>query len=93
VDESSHLRCGVRHRIKSVTRWGRIATVSALGALPAEAYDRLVNREDARGEFRPVDVLRTLYLLAKLAVFGVALLVLLVALWLVPRARRRAAFA
>jgi hypothetical protein len=52
-----------------------------------------VNLEDARREFRPVDVLRTLYLVAKLAVLGAALLVLLVVLWLVPRARRRAAFA
>jgi hypothetical protein len=52
-----------------------------------------VNREDARREFRPVNVMRTLYLVAKLAVLGVALLVLLVVLWLVQRARRRPAFA
>ena len=65
----------------------------ALGVRLAEAYDRRVNREDGRREFRPVDVLRTLYLVAKLAVLGVALLVLLVVLGLVPGARRRAAFA
>jgi hypothetical protein len=59
-----------------------------------KAYDRPVNREDVRGEFRPVlDVLRTLYLVGKLVLLGVALLVLFVVLWLVPRARRRAAFA
>ena len=52
-----------------------------------------MNREDARGEFRPVNVLRTLFLVAKLAVLGVAVLLLLVVLWLVPRARRRPAFA
>ena len=52
-----------------------------------------MTREDARGEFRPVNVLRTLYLVAKLAVLGAALMVLLVVLWLVPRARRRPAFA
>jgi hypothetical protein len=56
-----------------------------------KAYDRQVNREDGRGEFRPVDVLRTLYLFGKLAVLGVALLVLLVVLGLLPR--RRAVFA
>ena len=64
-----------------------------LGGCGGEAYDRPVNREDARGEFRPVDVLRTLYLLGKLVVLGAALLVLLVVLGLVPRARRRAVFA
>jgi hypothetical protein len=59
-----------------------------------KAYDRPVKREDVRGEFRPVvDVLRTLYLVGKLVVLGVALLVLLVVLGLVPRARRRAVFA
>jgi hypothetical protein len=68
-------------------------TVPELGGLLAAAYDRPVNWEDARREFRPVDVLRTLYLVAKLAVLGAALLALLVVLWLVPRARRRAAFA
>jgi hypothetical protein len=52
-----------------------------------------VNREDGGREFRPVGVLRTLYLFGKLVVLGVALLVLLVALVLVPRARRRAVFA
>ena len=52
-----------------------------------------MNREDALREFRPVDVLRTLYLFGKLAVLGVALLMLLVVLWLVPRARRRTVFA
>ena len=52
-----------------------------------------MNREDARREFRLVDVLRTLYLLGKLVVLGVALLVLLVVLGLVPRTRRRAVFA
>jgi hypothetical protein len=56
-----------------------------------EAYDRRVIREDARRDFRPVDVLRTLYLFGKLAVLGVALLVLLVVLGLLPR--RRAVFA
>jgi hypothetical protein len=50
-----------------------------------------VNREDGGGEFRPVDVLRTLYLLGKLAVLGLAVLVLLVALGLLPR-RRALAF-
>lgn len=64
-----------------------------LGRTAAEAYDRPVNREDARREFRLVDVLRTLYLLGKLVVLGVALLVLLVVLGLVPRTRRRAVFA
>jgi hypothetical protein len=59
-----------------------------------KAYDRPVKREDVRAEFRPVsDVLRTLYLVGKLVVLGVALLVLLVVLGLVPRARRRAVFA
>ena len=59
-----------------------------------KAYDRPVKREDVRGEFRPVvDVLRTLYLVGKLVVLGVALLVLLVVLGLVPRVRRRAVFA
>lgn len=53
-----------------------------------------MNREDVRREFRPVgDVLRTLYLVGKLVVLGVALLVLLVVLGLVPRVRRRAVFA
>jgi hypothetical protein len=46
-----------------------------------------VNREDVRREFRPVNVLRTLYLFGKLAVLGVALLVLLVALGVRPRRR------
>jgi hypothetical protein len=46
-----------------------------------------VNREEGRSEFRPVDVLRTLYLFGKLVVFGVALLLLLVVLGLVPRRR------
>jgi hypothetical protein len=44
-----------------------------------------VNREDGRGEFRPVDVLRTLYLVGKLVVLGFALLVLLVVLRVRPR--------
>jgi hypothetical protein len=44
-----------------------------------------VNREDGRGEFRPVDVLRTLYLCGKLAVLGLALLVLLLVLGVRPR--------
>jgi hypothetical protein len=51
-----------------------------------------VNREDVRGELRPVlEVLRTLYLVGKLVVLGLALLVLLVVLGLLPR--RRAVFA
>ena len=44
-----------------------------------------VHREDARSEFRPVDVLRTIYLVGKLVVLGVALLVLLLALGVRPR--------
>ena len=44
-----------------------------------------MNREDARGEFRPVNVVRTLYLLGKLVVLSVALLVLLLALGVRPR--------
>ena len=54
--------------------------------------DRAVNREDGGRGIRPVDMLRTVLLLAKLVVLGAALLVLLVALGLVPR-RRRAAHA
>jgi hypothetical protein len=50
-----------------------------------------VNREDGLGEFRPVDVLRTFFLLGKLVVLGLALLFLLVVLGLLPR--RRAALA
>ena len=50
-----------------------------------------MNREDVRGEFRPVDMLRTLYLFGKLAVLGVALVFLLVVLGLLPR--RRTVFA
>ncbi|MDQ3821974.1 MAG: hypothetical protein M3321_01875 [Actinomycetota bacterium] len=52
-----------------------------------------MNRRHARGEFRPVDVLRTLYLFGKLVVLGLALLVLLVVLGLLPRRGRRAVFA
>ena len=51
-----------------------------------------MNRRRERNQFRPVDVARTLYLFAKLVVLGLALLVLLVVLGLLPR-RGRAAFA
>jgi hypothetical protein len=50
-----------------------------------------VNREDGLGEIRPVDVIRTFFLLGKLVVLGLALLFLLVVLGLLPR--RRAALA
>ena len=50
-----------------------------------------MNRERGRSEFGPVSLLRTVYLFGKLAVLGVALLVLLVVLGLLPR--RRAVFA
>jgi hypothetical protein len=46
-----------------------------------------VNREDGGGEFRPVNVLRTIYLFGKLVVLSVALLVLLLALGFRPRRR------
>ena len=52
-----------------------------------------MNRERARGEFRPVDVVRTVYLFGKLVVLGVALLVLLLVLGLFPRRGRRAVLA
>jgi hypothetical protein len=52
-----------------------------------------VNREDLRREFRPVNVIRTLYLFGKLVVLGAALLVLLVALGLLPRRRGAVALA
>ncbi len=50
-----------------------------------------MNREARRRKLRPIDLVRTLYLFGKLVVLGLALLVLLVALGLVPR--RRAALA
>ena len=69
-------------------RPGPVGTVKAgLGTTIANAYDRAVNREGARGEFGPVDVLRTVYLFGKLLVLGVALLVLLLVLGVRPRRR------
>jgi hypothetical protein len=49
-----------------------------------------VNPEDGDREPRPVSMLRTIYLVGKLVVLGIALAVLLVVLGLVPR--RRAVF-
>jgi hypothetical protein len=46
-----------------------------------------VNREDERGELRPVNMLSTAYLFVKLVVLSVALLVLLLALGVRPRRR------
>ena len=66
---------------------------SALGAAGREAYDRAVNRDEMRGQLRPMDAFRTLYLLGKLVVLGLALLVLLVVLGLLPRRRARAVYA
>jgi hypothetical protein len=93
--QSEGAMAGARHRPWPGGAW--LARHSdevrpTLGTAAAEAYDRAVNREDGVGVVRPVDVLRTLFLLGKLAVLGLALLVLLVVLGLVPR-RRRAVFA
>jgi hypothetical protein len=44
-----------------------------------------VNREDGDGESRPVEVLRTLYLVGKLVVVALALVVLFAALGVRPR--------
>jgi hypothetical protein len=46
-----------------------------------------MNREEGAREFRPVIVIRTIYLFGKLVVLSVALLVLLVALGFRPRRR------